>query len=192
VGAALTACTGDDDPDAGSSTTEASTTEDATTTSSPPVSELEEGDCPVEADPDVEVTCGTIAVPTDHDDPEGDTIDLAVATLRAADDSDATQIFLLGGGPGEHTVVPLLEALTPDAPFLELAASRDVVAADSFDRAIATVGDECAADPTCRADYPDVTENHRRPRRGLPARGEQPGHRVHAVGAVRGVGRRSR
>lgn len=118
MGAALTACTGDDDPDAGSSTTEASTTEDATTTSSPPVSELEEGDCPVETDPDVEVTCGTIAVPTDHDDPDADTIDLAVATLRAADGSEATPIFLLGGGPGEHTVVPLLEALTPDAPFL--------------------------------------------------------------------------
>jgi pimeloyl-ACP methyl ester carboxylesterase len=116
---------------------------------------LAEGACPVETDPAVEVTCGTIAVPTDHDDPDGDTIDLAVAILPAADDSEATPIFLLGGGPGEHAVVPLLEMLAPDAPFLELAASRDVVVIDQRGAGASMPALEC---PEFQEELAEVTE----------------------------------
>lgn len=76
-------------------------------------------------DPD-EVTCGTVTVPLDHDTPEAETIDLAVATVAGG--SDAAPIVVLGGGPGETVVESALA--DPDHLGLYTAADRDVVLLD--------------------------------------------------------------
>lgn len=100
-------------------------------TAVPTAGSFTERACPVETDPGVTITCGMVAVPLDHADASAGTIDIAVAILPAADASaGGPPIFLLGGGPGEHTVAPILQALTPDSPFLELTATRDVVVLD--------------------------------------------------------------
>ncbi len=54
-----------------------------------------------------DVACGTVTVPLHHDDPEGESITLAVATLLDADASDEP-ILVLGGGPGEVVIEPAL------------------------------------------------------------------------------------
>lgn len=122
----LAACNDDDgpagDPPDGDDVT--------TTTAAASAGGFEEEPCPSGSDEAVEIRCGTVAVPADHDDPEGGTIELALGVIPADGDGDATPIFLLGGGPGEHAVDPILGALTPDAPLLELTASRDVVIID--------------------------------------------------------------
>jgi|GEM_PF-2017251 len=50
------------------------------------------------------VTCGTVEVPLDHDEPEGDTIALAVAVLAGSEDDAGPPTLVLGGGPGEVMV----------------------------------------------------------------------------------------
>ena len=77
------------------------------------------------ADPD-EVSCGTVTVPVDHEEPEGEQLDLAVATVEGT--SDAAPIVVLGGGPGE----PVVEAaLTEPMALGRVSADdRDVVLLD--------------------------------------------------------------
>ena len=139
--------------------------DDATTDPSDPPGSAEpapsavftEGDCPAEVDPGVTVSCGVIDTPLNHEDPAGGTIQLAVAVIPATDGSTGnTPVVVLGGGPGEPLVVPILEALTPDGAFLTgLGASRDIVLLDQrgagastpslacpeFDEALAAVTD---------------------------------------------------
>lgn len=105
---------------------------DGAETTAPTGSSFVEGECPVDVDRDVEVRCGTIAVPLDHDQPDSDTIDLAVAVLPAVEAApdDATPVMVLGGGPGEHTLEPLLDVLSSEAPLVALTADRDVVLLD--------------------------------------------------------------
>ena len=127
-------------PSAGVATTTVAPSESTVPASSAPAEtmpvaptsgEFTEGTCPVETDPGVTITCGTVAVPLDHADPAAGTIGIAVAILPAADPSaGGTPIILLGGGPGEHTVAPLVQSLTPEVPFFQLAATRDVVIID--------------------------------------------------------------
>lgn len=50
-----------------------------------------------------QVACGTVTAPQHHDDPDGPTISLAVATLTE-EDPDGEPILVLGGGPGEVVV----------------------------------------------------------------------------------------
>lgn len=93
LGLLLGACSsGDEGDDRGESAT--ATTEDEVTTSTTepeetepetepeaPEPELAEGGCPFEQSSilEGEIRCGTVAVPLDHDDPDGDVIDIAVA-----------------------------------------------------------------------------------------------------------------
>ena len=85
------------------------------------------GPCPTQP-PDLAITCGTVALPLNHDEPQGATILLVVAVLHSANvDAANAPVFFLGGGPGEQTVGPILKALAPDSPLLQLAAERDVV-----------------------------------------------------------------
>jgi pimeloyl-ACP methyl ester carboxylesterase len=49
--------------------------------------------------------CGMVEVPLDHDDPDGDTIELATVVFPGSDpETDASPVLLLGGGPGEALV----------------------------------------------------------------------------------------
>ena len=66
---------------------------------------FEEGDCWWEVPADVPegtaITCGTIDVPADHDDPDSETISLAVARIhREGAPADAPPLLYLHGGPG--------------------------------------------------------------------------------------------
>lgn len=49
-----------------------------------------------------DLTCGSVTVPQDHDDPEGDSIDIFVIRITTpGTESSATPLFLLAGGPGQ-------------------------------------------------------------------------------------------
>jgi CubicO group peptidase (beta-lactamase class C family)/pimeloyl-ACP methyl ester carboxylesterase len=78
----------------------------------------------VEALPDVEMTCGRITVPVNHDEPGGDTFSLPYAVLPAlVDDSAAEPVVFLQGGPGASTLaaVPLF------VEYAELRADHDMI-----------------------------------------------------------------
>ena len=56
-----------------------------------------------------DVQCGTVEVPLHYDDPDGHTIDLAVAYLAGSDPEVSDHpLIVLGGGPGEVMVEPFL------------------------------------------------------------------------------------
>ena len=79
------------------------TTDDSTPPSStPPVTgELAWGACDDEIVTDQAYECGTLTVPLDPDDPAGDTLDLALIRLPAADPSTRVGAILTNpGGPG--------------------------------------------------------------------------------------------
>ncbi len=60
--------------------------------------------------PDVEVACGQLTVPADHDEPDGATFSLPYVVLPALGDNPAAEpLVYLQGGPGESTMtaVPL-------------------------------------------------------------------------------------
>ena len=58
---------------------------------------------------DEDVRCGTVEVPLHYDDPEGPTIDLAVARLIGSDSEVSDHpLMVLGGGPGEVMIEPFL------------------------------------------------------------------------------------
>lgn len=125
---ALLGCDDPDDAEAGSSS--------ATFTADP--------DCfgvdIAATDPD-EVSCGTVTVPLDHGTPEGDTIDLAVATIAGG--SDAAPIVVLGGGPGQTVVEPALNER--DQLGLYTADDRDVVLLDQRGVGLSTPELSCTA-----------------------------------------------
>lgn len=100
----------DDDVDAGS-TTSASTDSTDAGGGEAPTPELTKAECPFEAPKDVkgEIRCGSVAVPLDHDDPGGDTIDIAVAVYPVQASGGAAEpapdpLFFLAGGPGQKAV----------------------------------------------------------------------------------------
>jgi len=74
-----------------------------------------------------DIVCGYVAVPEDHADPDGKTIQLAVAILRSTGSHPASDpLIMLQGGPGTSalsTFVPLMASPFGE-PFL---AQRDVV-----------------------------------------------------------------
>lgn len=51
------------------------------------------------------IECGMVEVPLDHDDPDGDTIELATVVFPGSDpETGGAPVLLLGGGPGEALV----------------------------------------------------------------------------------------
>lgn len=107
---------------------------DPTTTTAPvatsPAS-FEEGECWWQLSADVPegtaITCGTIDVPADHADPEGDQITLAVARIhREGAPADAPPILYLHGGPGGDVLGTAPEGLLA----LDALDDRDLIAFD--------------------------------------------------------------
>jgi pimeloyl-ACP methyl ester carboxylesterase len=74
-------------------------------TPSEPAGYFESGVCPFDLPAGVEVECGFVIVPEDHDNPEGKTIRLAVAVMRdQSEDHQPDPVIVLAGGPGEKLV----------------------------------------------------------------------------------------
>ena len=74
------------------------------------------------------VICGTVSVPENYDDPDGNRIPLSFAVLKAVGDSPASDpIVFLHGGPGSGELLSLTQ-FTED--FATLRQNRDVVVFD--------------------------------------------------------------
>lgn len=102
------------------------------------------------------VRCGTVTAPLHHDDPDGPTISLAVATLTE-DDPDGEPILVLGGGPGEVLVETVLTE--PMAQQLFAFAGREVILLDQ--RGVGSSDPELgcdAFDGEAFTDAPDAQE----------------------------------
>ncbi|TWT22277.1 alpha/beta hydrolase [Luteimonas marina] len=52
----------------------------------------------------VEAQCATLAVPEDHDAPDGRKIDLAIALVPARGMAEADPIYMIAGGPGQSAI----------------------------------------------------------------------------------------
>ncbi|MDY7100030.1 MAG: alpha/beta fold hydrolase [Actinomycetota bacterium] len=139
----LAACTGDDDDEssATSSTTTPATTGDATTDDTGPgttdttgdtVDESEFTVAPLAWEPCADLDgfeCATLVAPVDHDDPEGETLDVAVIRQPASDtDERIGSLVFNPGGPGGSGITFLADA-APVVP-AELAARFDLVSFD--------------------------------------------------------------
>ncbi|MBL9026496.1 MAG: alpha/beta fold hydrolase [Myxococcales bacterium] len=79
----------------------------------PPTAELVFGPCPAGYVDE----CATLAVPLDHETPDGETIELFIARRRSAAPA-SRQLWLLSGGPGQagyvfETLVPVLADAIP-------------------------------------------------------------------------------
>lgn len=72
--------------------------------------------------------CATVEVPLDWADPEGDTVDLAVARVRATEDDPVGSILVNPGGPGVSAIDFLGSASLVVSP--EVRAEYDLVAFD--------------------------------------------------------------
>ena len=118
--------------DAGSGTTEEGST--STSAAEPPPAEpstFETGDCwwdlPADVPPGTGITCGTVAVPADPLEPDGDEVTLAVARLhRDGGDAAAPPIVYLHGGPGGAA----LESPPAGLARLDALDDRDVIVFD--------------------------------------------------------------
>ena len=76
----------------------------------------------------VEAQCTTLAVPEDHDRPEGRSIELAIAWLPARGLAEDDPIYMISGGPGQSA----LETYpTLDRAFADARRSRHVVLVDA-------------------------------------------------------------
>ncbi len=110
---AITACNGDDDPDP----TPVPPTQEATATAPAATPTFEPA--PLEwAGCGGDFECATLAVPLDHDDPAGETIDLALARRPADDQEQRIGVLLVNpGGPGASGVdlARAVPAFWPDA-----------------------------------------------------------------------------
>ncbi|QBI21534.1 alpha/beta fold hydrolase [Egibacter rhizosphaerae] len=86
----------------------------------------------IELPPDADVDCATLEVPADHADPDGASLDLAVAIVRTDADEPREPLVRLAGGPGGRLVGPELAALAanPEGLIGDAAADRDLVLVD--------------------------------------------------------------
>ena len=118
VAFALAACTGSDPEPAGSPNP-------ATTTSSPNAEVSAFGDLPP-CDDDASWLCGSVEVPLDRSDPDGDQLEIAYYVRPHSDDSTpaAEPVFVTPGGPG-YNVWTDREALIASTA---LNADHDIVA----------------------------------------------------------------
>jgi pimeloyl-ACP methyl ester carboxylesterase len=93
------------------------------------VSTFEQSPCPMELPNGVvegeEIVCGYVTVPKEHARPEGDTIRLAVATVKSTSEHPAADPLVMeAGGPGISTLA-LLPSMLPG--LTDLRAQRDIV-----------------------------------------------------------------
>ena len=65
----------------------------------------------------VEAQCATLAVPENHDNPEGRRIDLAIAWIPAKGEAEPDPIVMIAGGPGQSALesYPMVHAAFADA-----------------------------------------------------------------------------
>ena len=119
VAFALAACTGSDPEPAGSSNPE-------TTTSSPNAEVAAFGDLPP-CDDDASWLCGSVTVPLDRAEPEGEQLEIAFYVLPHSDDSTpaAEPVFVTPGGPGRNVWI---DGKDPIASIASLTANHDIVA----------------------------------------------------------------
>jgi pimeloyl-ACP methyl ester carboxylesterase len=92
-----------------------------------------EGDCAVAVAPTLatgEVLCGTTTVPLQHDNPNGDTIELATIVIKSAEaDANTPPLVMLQGGPGGSTLKVFTQYLSLPAG-KEFTQGRDVILFD--------------------------------------------------------------
>src|SRR5690606_36247468 len=76
----------------------------------------------------VEAQCATVRVPEDHADPDGRTIDLAVAWIPARGEGAPDPVFMIAGGPGQSALesYPMLHGA-----FADVRRNRHVVLVDA-------------------------------------------------------------
>ena len=119
VAFALAACTGSGPEPAGSSNPE-------TTTSSPNAEVSAFGDLPP-CDDDASWLCGSVSVPLDRADPDGEQLEIAYYVQPHSDDSTpaAEPVFVTPGGPGRNVWI---DGKDPIASIASLTANHDIVA----------------------------------------------------------------
>ena len=76
----------------------------------------------------VEAQCTTLAVPEDHDQPDGRSIELAIAWLPAKGLAEDDPIYMISGGPGQSA---LASYPTLDRAFVDARRTRDVILVDA-------------------------------------------------------------
>lgn len=77
---------------------------------------------------EVDAQCGTLSVPLDRSDPDGETIDLFVAVVEALTEQSAPDpLVVIAGGPGEAATRFFVSA---EAAFSRILRRRDVVLVD--------------------------------------------------------------
>lgn len=88
--------------------------------------EYAEDDCPFEVRPGADITCGFLTVPEDRRDPDGLTVELAVAVVHSLSADPAPDpVLYLEGGPGGSALAYPDDWLT--SPILE---TRDIILFD--------------------------------------------------------------
>ena len=126
---------------------------------------FEEADCPF-ALPDFledgeNVACGFVTVPLFHDEPEGDTIRLAVAVLESTGRRPVDEpLILLNGGPGQPSE-PTLAGFDPEleGSLGALLERQDVILFDQRGTGYSEPGLYCSTDvPPTAGDEPDDTD----------------------------------
>jgi pimeloyl-ACP methyl ester carboxylesterase len=94
-----------------------------------PLPRFEPGPCPVNFPPQYTVNCGKVIVPERHSQPEGPTIELAVAVFKAASSApNPDPVIHLDGGPGQRTL--LIQQTGPYNYLEPLLKTRDVIIFD--------------------------------------------------------------
>jgi pimeloyl-ACP methyl ester carboxylesterase len=88
--------------------------------------EYGEDECPFELFPGDEITCGYMTVPEDRSDPDGPSVDIAVAILHSTSDNPAPDpVLYLEGGPGGSSLAYPDDWLS--SPLLD---TRDIILFD--------------------------------------------------------------
>ncbi len=101
VGASCSTSTDVSSVEANETDTEADGTTDDTTDDTDETGSLDWGTCGEAPAVDLDLECSTLAVPLDHEDPDGETIDIALARVPATDpDERIGSLVFNPGGPG--------------------------------------------------------------------------------------------
>ncbi|MEO1062154.1 MAG: alpha/beta fold hydrolase [Actinomycetota bacterium] len=183
VAVVLAACTSDDGGDdsaptttegASSSSTTTATTEpesddvEPTTTTTEPSpavgSFVEDDDVCIGLVLEVDLTCGFVVVPADHDDPDGERLRIAVARLGSTSPNpEPDPVVYLEGGPGGNAIDGL--AFGSISLFETLLEERDVIVVDQRGVGLSDPAldcpevDELGDEVSARADRTDADED---------------------------------
>ena len=122
-----------DDAGSTTTTTESRTDDEAPTTTEQEAPEIgtfmEDADVCGDLVLEVELTCGYVVVPADHDEPGGEQLRLAVVRLSStSSDPEPDPVVYLEGGPGGNAIDAL--ALGSFSLFESLLAEREVIVVD--------------------------------------------------------------